>query len=84
MAKNEIKLRTHLLNENALQRHRNYALLLQQHKRERRKKKTRRIFFFSIIVAVVTVLLLTLVSYFMVKWEKEREQKKNDKVVPMR
>ena len=78
MAKNEIKLRRQLVDESALQRHRNYSLLLQKHYREQRKKRSKRIFIYSIVVAVVTVLLLIISSYLLVKWEKERELK-NDK-----
>jgi transposase len=79
MAKNEIKLRRQLVDENALQRHRNYSLLLQKHYREKRKKKSKRIFIYSIVIAVVTVLLLIIASYFLVKWEKERELKNEKK-----
>lgn len=79
MARNEIKLRRQLIDESALQRHRNYSLLLQKHEREQRKKRTRKFFIYSLAVAVVTVLLLILASYFLVKWEKERELKKSNK-----
>jgi hypothetical protein len=77
MARHEIKLRKQLIDESALQRHRNYSVLLQRHERELRRKKTKRIFIYSFVVAVVTVLLLIVASYFVVKWEKDREQKKN-------
>lgn len=77
MARNEIKLRRQLIDESALQRHRNYSLLLQKHEREQKKKRTRKFFIYSLAVAIVTVLLLILASYFLVKWEKERELKKN-------
>ncbi|GHM99833.1 hypothetical protein WSM22_13230 [Cytophagales bacterium WSM2-2] len=79
MARNEIKLRRRHLDENALQRHRNYSLVLQRHERAQRVKRTRKVFVYSIVVAVVTILLLILSSYFVMKWEKERELKKNDK-----
>ena len=79
MARNEIKLRGRLIDENALQRHRNYSLLLQRHERTLRVKRTKRIFIYSLLVAVVTVLLLVIASYFIVKWEKEREWRKNGK-----
>jgi len=79
MAKNEIKLRKQLVDENALQRHRNYSLLLQKHYRQQRKKRSRKIFMYSIMIAVITVLLLIIVSYLMVKWERERELKEQQK-----
>ena len=75
MARNEIKLRRQLIDESALQRHRNYSLLLQKHERDLRKKRTKRIFIYSFVVAVITILLLILASYFIVKWEKEREER---------
>jgi uncharacterized membrane protein (DUF106 family) len=77
MAKNEIKLRKRLIDESALQRHRNYSLVLQKHYREQRKKKSKRIFIYSLVVAVITVLLLILASYFLIKRERDRELKKN-------
>ena len=77
MSRNEIKLRRQLIDESSLQRHRNYGLLLQRHEREQRKRKTWRIFIYSLVFAVVTVLLLIIASYFIVKWEKERELKKD-------
>ena len=79
MAKNEIKLRKQLFDESALQRHRNYSLLLQKHNKQQRKKRSKRIFMYSIMIAVVTVLLLIIVSYFLVKWERERELKDQQK-----
>lgn len=79
MARNEIKLRRRLIDENALERHRNYSLLLQRHQRAQRIKRTKRIFVYSLLIAVVTVLLLVLASYFIVKWEKERELRRNGK-----
>jgi transposase len=74
---NDIKLRRRLVDESALQRHRNYSLLLQKHYREQRKKRSRRIFIYSIVIAVVTVLLLIIASYIIIKWERDRELKKN-------
>lgn len=79
MARHEIKLRRQLIDESALQRHRNYSALLQRHERERKKRKTKRIFIYSFVVAVITILLLIFASYFIVKWEKERELKENTK-----
>lgn len=79
MSRNEIKLRRQLIDEDSLQRHRNYGLLLQRHEREQRRKKTKQIFIYSLVVAVVLVLLLILASYFIVKWEKERELKNGGK-----
>ena len=80
MAKNKIKLRRQLIDESALQRHRNYGLLLQQHQRAQRRKKTRQLFIYALVLAVATILVLILVSYFMVKWEKEREQKRSPRI----
>jgi hypothetical protein len=75
MARNEIKLRKQLIDDDTLQRHRDYSLLMRRHERTRRAKKTKNIFIYSLIVAVITVLLLIITSYFMVRWEKERELK---------
>lgn len=80
MAKNEIRLRRKLIDEIALQRHRDYGLLLQRHQREQRRKKTKQIFIYSLLVAIVTILILIVLSYFLVKWEKERENNKMGKV----
>ena len=77
MARHEIKLRRQLIDESALQRHRNYSVLLKLHKSEQKKRRTKRIFIYSFVIAVITILLLTLASYFILKWEKERELKKN-------
>ena len=79
MARHEIKLRRQLIDESALQRHRNYSALLQRHEHERKRRKTKRIFIYSFIVAVITILLLIFTSYFILKWEKERELRKNQK-----
>jgi len=79
MARHEIKLRRQLIDESALQRHRNYSALLQRHEHERKRRKTKRIFIYSFIVAVITILLLIFASYFILKWEKERELRKNQK-----
>ena len=72
MARNDIRLRRQLIDEDTLQRHRNYSLLLKQHQQGKRKKRIRTFFIFTIIVAVVTVLLLILFSYLAVKLQKER------------
>ena len=79
MARNEIKLRKRIVDEGALQRHRNYGLLLQRHQHEQRRKKTRQVFIYTLLIAVVTILVLIVISYFMVKWEKNRELKRNGK-----
>ncbi len=76
MAKNEIKLRKRLIDEPTLERHRNYSLLLKQHQRAKRVKKTKQFFIYSILIAVVVTLLLSLVSYILVRLERERELKK--------
>jgi len=79
MARHDIKLRRQIIDENALQRHRNYSALLQRHEHERKRRRTKRFFIYSFVVAVVTILLLTLASYFILKWERERELRKNEK-----
>ena len=76
MAKNEIKLRKRLIDETTLERHRNYSLLLKQHEKARKLKKTRQFFIYSLLVAVVVILFLLLISYFLVRLERERELKK--------
>jgi hypothetical protein len=79
MAKNEIKLRKRLIDETTLERHRNYSLLLKQHERAKRLKKTKQFFIYSLFVAIVVILILLLVSYFLVRLERERELKKGTK-----
>lgn len=75
MAKNEIKVRQRLIDDTTLQRHRNYSLLLKQHERKKRIQRTRRFFLYTLLIAVVIILLLTLVSYILVRLEKNRELK---------
>ena len=75
MANNEIKLRKRLIDDTALERHRNYSLLLKQHERSKRLRKTKQFFLYTLLVAVVVILLLLWVSYFLVKTERERELK---------
>jgi len=75
MAKNEIKLRKRLIDDTALERHRNYSVLLKQHERSKRLSKTKQFFLYTLLVAVVVILLLLWVSYFLVKTERERELK---------
>ena len=76
MARNEIKLRKRLIDETTLERHRNYSLLLKQHKQAKRFKRTKQFFIYSLLIAVVVTLLLLLVSYILVRLERERELKK--------
>ena len=76
MARNEIKLRKRLIDESTLERHRNYLLLLKQHERAKRFKRTKQFFIYSLLIAVVVTLLLLLVSYILVRLERERELKK--------
>ena len=77
MAKNDIKLRERFIDETTLERHRDYSLLLKQHKRAKRLKKTKQFFLYSFLVAIVVTLLLLLVSYILVRLERERELKKD-------
>jgi hypothetical protein len=76
MARNEIKLRKNLIDETTLERHRNYSLLLKQHKQAKRFKRSKQFFIYSLLIAVVVTLLLLLVSYILVRLERERELKK--------
>jgi hypothetical protein len=77
MEKNEIKVRKQLIDDSTMHRHRNYSLLLQQHKRARRIKRTKQFFIYTLLVAVVIVLLLSLISYILVRMERNRELKEN-------
>ena len=65
-----------MIDETTLEHHRNYSLLLKQHERAKRFKKTKQFFIYSLLVAVVVTLLLLLVSYILVRLERERELKK--------
>ncbi|MBS1506720.1 MAG: hypothetical protein JSS79_08745 [Bacteroidetes bacterium] len=78
MAKNEIKVRRRLIDDTTLQRHRNYSLVLKQHERKKRIERTKRFFMYSLLIALVVILLLTLVSYILVRLEKNRELKQNN------
>lgn len=64
-----------MIDDTTLQRHRNYSLLLKQHERKKRIQRTRRFFLYTLLIAVVVILLLTLVSYILVRLEKNRELK---------
>lgn len=75
MAKNEINLRRRLIDDTTLERHRNYSLLLKQHERARRIKRTKQFFLYTLLIAVVVTLLLLLVSYILVRMERDRELK---------
>ena len=75
MARNEIKLRKRLIDETTLERHRDYSLLLKQHERAKRIKKTKQFFIYSLLIAAVLILLLLLVSYILVRLERNRELK---------
>lgn len=74
MGRNEIKLREKQVTADTLKRYRNYSALLKKVERNKRYKETLRIFIISLIVTFV-VLLLIVLSYVIVKWEREREQK---------
>jgi len=62
-----------------LHRHRDYASLLKQHERDKRKKWTKRFILYSFLMAIILTLLLLIFSYWMVKLEHERENKKEQK-----
>jgi len=83
MAKTEIKVRKRLIDETTLERHRNYSLLLKQHERARRLKRTKQFFIYSILIAAALVLLLLLVSYILVRLERNRELRENDSKTSM-
>src|SRR5260221_2357120 len=75
MARNEIRLRRRLVDDATLERHRNYSFLLKQHERSKRIKRTKRFFIYTLLIAVVITLLLLLVSYLLVRLERNRELK---------
>jgi CHASE1-domain containing sensor protein len=75
MAKSEIKLRRQLIDGTTLERHRDYSLLLKKHERAKRIKKTKQFLLYSLLIAVVLTLLLLLVSYILVRMERNRELK---------
>lgn len=75
MAKHEIKLRRQLIDDTTLERHRDYALLLKRHEQARRIKKTKQFLLYSLLIAVIVTLLLVLVSYVLVRMERNRELK---------
>jgi len=77
MAKHEIRLRDRSIDTSTLERHRNYSLLLKQHRRSKRIKRTRQFFIYTLLLAVVVVLLLLVISYAMVRLERNREQQKD-------
>lgn len=76
MGRNEIKLRDKRLAADTVKGYRNYSALLKRVERDRRYKQTVRIFIISLIVTFI-VLLLIVLSYLIVKWEKDREKKSN-------
>jgi len=75
MAKTEIKLRRRLIDDTTLERHRDYSLLLKRHRRANRIKKTKQFLMYTLLIAVVVTLLLALVSYLLVRMERNREMK---------
>jgi hypothetical protein len=75
MARNEIKLRKQLIDDTTLDRHRDYSLLLKQHARSKRIQRTKQFFIYSLLIAVILTLLLLLVSYILVRLERNRELK---------
>src|SRR5258708_11857483 len=75
MARNEIKVRKRLIDDTTLERHRNYSLLLKQHERAKRIKRAKQFFIYTLLIAVVITLLLLLVSYILVRLERNRELK---------
>jgi len=49
--------------------------LLKKHQRANRIKKTKQFLLYSLLIAVVVTLLLVLVSYILVRMERNRELK---------
>lgn len=80
MAKSEIKLRKDTLDDAMLKRYQNYPELLRQHQRQRRKRTGKRFIIYSFVIAVIIVLLLTVVSYWLVRLERQREKSKPQKI----
>jgi flagellar biogenesis protein FliO len=72
MGRNEIKLREKRLNSENVKRYRNYSALLKKVEREKRYRQTLRIFLTSLVVTLV-VLILLIISYLLVKWERQRQ-----------
>ena len=75
MAKSEIRLRKRLIDDTTMERHRDYSSLLRKHARAERIKKTKQFLIYSLLIAVVITLLLLLVSYVLVRMERNRELK---------
>ena len=74
MGRSEIKLRDKRLTADTVKGYRNYSALLKKVERDRRYKQTVRIFIISLIVTFI-VLMLIVLSYLIVKWERDREKK---------
>jgi uncharacterized membrane protein (DUF106 family) len=79
MGRNEIKLREKRLTADSVKRYRNYSALLKKVERDNRFKHALRIFIISVIVTAF-ILLLIILSYMVIKWEKEKELKNNNQV----
>ena len=79
MGRNEIKLREKRLAADSVKRYRNYSALLKKVERDNRFKHALRIFIISVIVTVF-ILLLIILSYMVIKWEREKELKNNNQV----
>ncbi len=79
MGRNEIKLREKRLTADSVKRYRNYSALLKKVERDNRFKHALRIFIISVIVTVF-ILLLIILSYMVIKWEREKELKNNNQV----
>ena len=75
MGKNEIKLQRQMLDSGDIGRYRNYPALMRQHQRTRRIRRNLKIFTYSILVTLLLVLFLIVISYFLVRLEKDREIK---------
>ena len=80
MGRTEIKLREKRLAADTIKRYRNYSALIKKVERDKRYRQTFRIFIISLIVTFI-VLLLVVLSYVVIKWEKEREGFKKAKTV---
>ena len=77
MSRNEIKLRRKKVSAGDIQRYRNYSLLLKQLERTKRFKRALRFFIYSLFITAFILLLVALVGYFMLRFNKQKDQTPN-------
>ena len=78
MGNNEIKIRRKILEPEDIGRYRNYAALVHKFKRQKRMRRTVKLFAYSIMVTLVAVLVIVVISFLMVRLERNRQQKKHE------